>query len=282
VGIDSAALGIPEVVLIGHYHYSRSRRPLQLHLHKEAFEVSVLKSGTQTYVIGDNRYQMTGGDVFITQPGEIHSTGTEPENKGHMYWVQFRSIKEGSSFLGLTSQESHSLMRRFHSLRTHQFQNGELLTPTFERIFSAYDDKHNPLRIANLRNHLLRLALDIISIAEHQVTHPHLAGVQKAIRHIENNLATVPTVEQLARLAGMSESYFKIMFKKETGIPPVEYAMWRRMETAKQLLSTSRVPVTRLAVDLGFASSQHFATAFKRLTGLTPRAFRQRTVTARS
>ena len=279
VGIDSAALGIPEVVIIGHYHYSRSRQPLQEHLHKDAFEVSVLESGTQTYVIGPTRHIMTGGDVFITQPAEIHSTGAEPENKGHMFWVQFRTLKTGESFLGLSPQDSRSLMRRFESLRSHRFRNGKLLIPTFERIFAAYDDKHNPLRTANLRNLLLRLALDIIAVAEHQVEPSNTVGIRNAIHHIEQNRTVLPTVAQLAKIAGMSESYFKIMFKRETGIPPVEYAMWRRIETAKHLLSTSSVPVTRLAMDLGFATSQHFATAFKRLIGITPRAFRQGQIT---
>jgi AraC-like DNA-binding protein len=276
LAVDFAALGIPEIVLLGHYDYSRAHPPLKPHIHKNIFEVCLLERGIQTYVIGATRYHLTAGDVFITKPGEIHSTGREPENKGCLYWMEFRAVETGDSFLGLPPHESQLLMRRFHSLRSHHFHVAQLLTPTFERILSAYARGQNPLRAVDVRNLLLRLVLDIIAVTERRSAHSHTPGIRNAIRHIEENPAVLPRVPQLARLAHMSESSFKIQFKMETGIPPIEYAMWHRMESAKQLLLASNLPVTRLSMDLGFSTSQQFSTVFKRLTGLTPRDFRQR------
>jgi AraC-like DNA-binding protein len=46
------------------------------------------------------------------------------------------------------------------------------------------------------------------------------------------------------------------------------------MEQAKQRLAHTDLAITRLALDLGFNTSQHFASAFKRATGLTPSAWR--------
>lgn len=275
VVLEFASLDIPEVALLGRYNYSQAHPPLKPHMHKNIFEVCLLERGAQTYVAGSTAYNLTGGDMFITKPGEVHGTGREPENKGYLYWIEFR-IDGERSFLGLTPLESRIMLRRFLSLSARHFRNGNALAPTFERIFSAYADKQNPFRSVDVRNLLLRLVLDIIAIAEHQVAHPCSVGIQNAIHHIERNATSLPGVARLARAARMSESYFKVIFKKEVGMPPVEYAMWRRMEKAKHLLRSSGLSITRIAMDLGFSTSQHFATVFKRLAGHTPKAFRQR------
>ncbi|MEI6514770.1 MAG: AraC family transcriptional regulator [bacterium] len=272
---DFANLGISEVVLLGRYHYSHAHSPLKPHAHNNIIEVCLLERGAQTYVVGSTRYDLTGGDVFITQPGEVHGTGHEPEGRGRLYWLEFKVLKKGQSFLGLTPQESQTLLKRFLALPSRLFRKGDMLAPTFERILAACADQRNPLQKADVRNLLLRLVLDIIAVAERQIAQPYSAGIQNAIRFIEREPATWPTLTQLARAASMSESHFKLTFKKETGMPPIEYGMWRRIEKAKHLLRVSNQPVTRIAAELGFSTSQHFATVFKRLTSLTPKAFRK-------
>ena len=269
-----ASLGIPEVVLLGRYHYSRARAPLRPHVHPNMIEVCLLESGAQTYVVNATRYDLTGGDVFITLPDEIHGTGEEPESRGRLYWLEFKALRPGQSFLGLSPRESTILLQRFLKLRSRHFRGGERLAATFERILSACADHQNPLQKAEVRNLLLRQVLDIIHVAEQQDARPYGIGIQRAIREIETRIAW-PTLPQLAQAAGMSPSYFKVTFKQETGLSPIEYAMWRRIEKAKQLLRTSGQPITRIAVELGFKTSQHFATVFKRLTSLSPKAFRQ-------
>jgi AraC-like DNA-binding protein len=55
------------------------------------------------------------------------------------------------------------------------------------------------------------------------------------------------------------------------GIAPAAYRMRRRVETAERWLGNDRkVKVTEVAHSLGFDSSQHFATVFKRHTGRRP------------
>ena len=276
--VDFVDLGLPEVVVLGHYNYREAQPPLQAHRHEDIFEICFLERGFQRYMVNSIFYDLTSGDLFITKPGEIHGTGGEPENKGHLYWLEFQCVRAGQSFLGLNSQESEGLMDRFRSLSFRHFPNSDVLAPTLKRLFFAHSDIHNPLRAANVKNLLLRYVLDVIEIAENRVERRYSIGVQRAIRGIEQNQWDLPDIKQLAKEAGMSESYFKRAFKKETGIPPGEYAMKRRIDQAKTMLSASGCPITRIAMDLGFATSQHFSTAFKRLTGLPPQAYRNRSL----
>jgi AraC-like DNA-binding protein len=55
------------------------------------------------------------------------------------------------------------------------------------------------------------------------------------------------------------------------GIPPAEYALRLRIAEARRRLVESGATVTQVATDLGFSSSQYFATSFKRLMNMTPR-----------
>ena len=97
----------------------------------------------------------------------------------------------------------------------------------------------------------------------------------ETIAMIRNNPQAEYQLRDLARHAHLSVSRFKSRFKAETGISPWQFILNARIEAAKQRLAAEKESITKIAVDMGFASSQHFATAFKRMMGVTPRAYRQ-------
>jgi AraC-like DNA-binding protein len=81
-------------------------------------------------------------------------------------------------------------------------------------------------------------------------------------------------VPRLAEVARLSQSRCKIRFRQETGVPPAEYWLRKKIEKAADLLRTRSV--TEVAYALGFSSSQYFATAFRRYTLASPSQFRDR------
>jgi AraC family transcriptional regulator len=89
--------------------------------------------------------------------------------------------------------------------------------------------------------------------------------------HPENNYP----VDELARRAGMTPAHFTTRFRMLAGLPPRQFLIDCRIRAARELLQTTSLPVTDIAMRLGFCSSQHFANLFKRHTGITPRACRQ-------
>ncbi len=82
-------------------------------------------------------------------------------------------------------------------------------------------------------------------------------------------------VGELARRAGLAPSRFHERFLAEAGESPARWVARRRLELARARLRAGE-PVTRIALDLGFASSQHFATAFRRVYGVAPSAWAKR------
>jgi AraC family transcriptional regulator len=104
-----------------------------------------------------------------------------------------------------------------------------------------------------------------------------LAGWQrrKAVTYIEEHLAEPISLEALARLAGLSACYFCRAFRQTCGMPPQRYQLRQRIERAKTLLAKHAASVTDVSLAVGYNDTSAFCTAFRRITGLTPTAYRR-------
>lgn len=92
--------------------------------------------------------------------------------------------------------------------------------------------------------------------------------------YIDTRLDTSLSLSELAGVAGMPVDSFARRFKAETGMGPHAYVIARRVRRAQSLLRSSRMPISALALELGFSSQSHFTSTFQRLTGTTPRSYR--------
>jgi AraC family transcriptional regulator of adaptative response/methylated-DNA-[protein]-cysteine methyltransferase len=82
-----------------------------------------------------------------------------------------------------------------------------------------------------------------------------------------------PSLQQLAKAAGRSPSYFHRMFKAATGVTPKDYAAAHRAAKVRQGL-TSGSSVTEAIYDAGFNSSGRFYEKSTDMLGMTPSQYR--------
>jgi AraC family transcriptional regulator len=94
--------------------------------------------------------------------------------------------------------------------------------------------------------------------------------------YLEAHVEAPITLETLAGLANLSVFHFARRFKHTTGRAPYQYVLDWKIRRARLLLRAGELPVAAIGDALGFASPAHFATAFKRAVGQSPRAFQQR------
>jgi AraC family transcriptional regulator len=99
--------------------------------------------------------------------------------------------------------------------------------------------------------------------------------LRRAIEFIRENLARDVSLIEIAENAEMSPYHFARAFKKSTGLAPHQYLTKRRIELAKELLAGTAMPIVDVSSAVGFQSQSHFTTLFRRLTGATPRVFRE-------
>ena len=102
------------------------------------------------------------------------------------------------------------------------------------------------------------------------------AAVRLALeRLIDERLDAPPKLSRMAALAGMGTAQFLRAFRASFGVTPYQYVLQRRIDRAKWLLGFESRSLTSMALELGFASHAHFASAFHARTGMTPSAFRR-------
>lgn len=92
--------------------------------------------------------------------------------------------------------------------------------------------------------------------------------------YIDEHLDQEIKLLDLAQLVGLSPFYFSRLFKQSIGIPPHQYVLQQRVERAKQLLKTTKLPITEIAISCGFSSHSHLGKLIRQCTGLSPKAYR--------
>lgn len=100
-------------------------------------------------------------------------------------------------------------------------------------------------------------------------------GLTRRIReYIESHLDENISLEALASTAGLSVHHFARAFRQTVGVPPHEYLLRQRVDRARQMLNQTDLPLSEIALSVGFSDHSHFARHFRRLTGTTPSAAR--------
>lgn len=99
---------------------------------------------------------------------------------------------------------------------------------------------------------------------------------QHAIDYIQAHLDEKLSLETIATQLNMSVYYFCELFTQSMGIPPYKYVLQQRVERAKQLLKQSEKSLTEIAFECGFAHQSHLNRHFRKLTGVTPKRYRDR------
>lgn len=83
------------------------------------------------------------------------------------------------------------------------------------------------------------------------------------------------SIDQLAEMAGMSRSSFLRMFTETMGQSPGDFIRDLRLKQGARLLATTRKPVERIAVEIGYDSRSHFSKLFKSRYGVDPTEYRR-------
>ncbi len=128
----------------------------------------------------------------------------------------------------------------------------------------------NTLAVSLIRDH---------SSLGRKAAHEHTGGLSRhalkvAIDYVGDNLEKDLTLAEIAGAAHMSPYHFSRLFKESTGLTPHRYVIERRVQRAKELLSSTALPIAEIALLCGFANQSHLNRHFKRLLGVSPKALR--------
>jgi AraC family transcriptional regulator len=98
--------------------------------------------------------------------------------------------------------------------------------------------------------------------------------LNQAREFIHENIEMDLGITEIANAVDLSPFHFARSFKQATGVSPHQYLIKSRIERAKALLAEGELPIVEVGFRVGFKNQSHFTTLFRKLTSLTPGAYR--------
>lgn len=98
--------------------------------------------------------------------------------------------------------------------------------------------------------------------------------VRKCVDYIYDHLHEDLSLSVLADITGLNSSYLSKLFAKEIGVSVKEFVLRAKVDTAKNMLKYSEFSYIEISLALGFSSQSAFISTFKRMTGETPKKYR--------
>jgi len=245
----------------GDYEYPR-------HQHTN-YEVILVDRGPYRCELNAEQLTLVAGQVLIVKPGDWHQDHLR-DGQRH-YVLHFR-------LSGYSAGEHPPALFRNQCLPSEQICIGNFSRETFFlrelRREAEEGAAHSPAvqdsllealfwRIARGLSHG-SLSNDFLHLPRNDIKRESLAGVFH--RHLRDN----PTVQQMAKEAGMSARHLTTLTRQMFGNGPARFLLELKLRKAEEMLLYRGLRVKEVSEDLGFANPYHFSRAFRRVHGRPP------------
>lgn len=94
--------------------------------------------------------------------------------------------------------------------------------------------------------------------------------VQTVTRYVQEHISQDIKRGDLAELVHLNTDYLFRIFKREKGMTLNDYIIYEKMNVARNLLTTTRLPVSLIAVKVGYSNFSYFSKIYKKIYGCSP------------
>lgn len=263
----------------------------EIHRHEYVQIIYVLK-GRLTHVINRHSFDVIKGDIFVIPPYVPHyfvdTYGDHFELIEYEFTPEFINEKFSSSFAD-NSFMDFAYLEPFlvveQEMRPRLNLTGALqleVEKIFEEILTEYakNEIDFTLVIKALTMKLLILVgrefkKDIAGSDSEQLYERHRDALQSAVSFVDTHYNQDISMDQAAKAAMLSPSYFRYLFKQMTGRTFTEYLNNLRINKAIDLLVTRNdIQIIDICYESGYHNVNYFNRIFKQITGVSPRFYR--------
>ena len=188
------------------------------------------------------------------------------EDPWTIYWVHFTGANIGT----------------FNSSLAIQLCKGPINTPFNEKGIEIWDNIYQTLEASYTIENLCNACFCLYHLlATFLFTEQHIKSdtaqkdiVQKTILTMRNNLTRKLHIDEFSAIHNLSTSHFSSLFKKSTGMPPMDYFTHLKMQRACQLLYHKDSRIKSVALELGYPDPYYFSRVFKKFIGSSPSEYK--------
>lgn len=247
------------------YHRNDGRQNQKSQYHLERYYCGVILNGRSFISVdGEKCFTFTPGDMYIM-------------HKGKNYDMRF-DLKPRYTVLYFAADGAllETLLGAYALRAAHHISGLNCRTEieAILRLAKQGDGELHP-KAAVITHAILRAIAGKLNKLNIQTYSP---DVQKIKSFLDNHVESMIRIKTLGDLVFKSPAHVNRMFKYEVGASPYEYHLNRKIELARHLLSYSGMRVKEVAARLCFADQYYFSGLFKKKTGISPRAYRNKTL----
>ena len=254
------------------------------HKHTE-LEISAILSGCGTYTCGNTDYDFSPGDIFLHRGNDNHyfsricdgdpltliALRFEPRfiwsSGGQWFDSSYLKIFMTPDQLSRSISHDSPAAGVIHALLEEIFQECRDRNPSYELLVKA----KLLTVLANAARHFHR---ELNHVQQSMADIARLPQMEKSMNYIFRHLSEPLTLDLLAKEAAMSRSQYSTLFKSLNGVSVWDYVTHQRVSLAMYQLEYYDEPITRICENCGYNNIANFNRMFKRITGKTPREYR--------
>lgn len=252
-----------------------------LHWHTE-IEINMVIEGKGYYQVGDKHITAVEGDIVIISPNILHSVYTDTH-------IESSTFVFSPELLGVSFYDKASVsyirpiingIKIFSPFINSQTDN---YTEIYQCVKNIFDIGKNESEFYELilKSELYKLIYMLYSnrkMISQNDSPKYFDKIKTALQYIQENYQENITVSELAELCHFSKAYFMSFFKKNVGIPCVEYIMQFRLKKSAEALKTTDKSIAEIAFDCGYRNLSNFNRHFKSYFGVVPKDFRNNNI----
>jgi AraC-like DNA-binding protein len=227
--------------------------------------------GTGYYVMNNVKYELEAGSVMLFVPETTFEWWISEEEDVEIYHIRFDyhlCYKEKQEWIIEPATNWLAPLRgRLTTVRPAEIRR------CFDMVFQQWKG-YDPISQYRCNLAFRELWLSLINqIYDQQYSSDADSAIGFTCQYIADHYQSPLTVEQLAKMAGLSEGYYSRQFKRLTGLSPKEYIIRLRVTKAKELLTCSGLTMTYISKLVGYEDEFYFSRVFKKITGMTPSSY---------
>lgn len=252
----------------------------------EAVKVVFILCGHATVRSPTVAHEVVAGDVLILSEGAWCAADPVLPTRAVTLYVDANFLRANARWI----PRDHPLEPGLHSALTQRFSVSTVrfetevmraLTPALQRMTHTTLHPADPYLVleasASLFAHIGRQAtVESIRVPSARLRPDGI--VARAVTHVLHDLARRWSVADLASTVAISESQLTRLFRDELGTSPAAFVREQRVGEMARLLSTGAMGIAAAARQAGFRDASSASRAFRRRCGLSPRAYRDRSL----
>ena len=239
-----------------------------LHSH-DCTELFYVTDGEGWLCTDETRIPLRKNTLVIVNPKVHHTERSSPEKKMHYIVLGIDNLQfcfhEGETFSPFQIFQLSSHREMILSLLHTILEELQKKQTSYEEVCQHY--------------------LSILLLQLHRITGKEFSFApppdipyecQRAKAYIEEHFHEPVTLERIAAIVHWDKFYLSHQFSAAFSVSPINYLLQLRITHSKRLLCDTDYSITQIAESSGFSSQNYFTQAFKKLVGVSPRAYRQK------